>query len=57
MYVCMFNHIMYSLPIRAQVTMITAYTLAPLSLGRNYTEILIEPVYDYRKDGELSGWQ
>ncbi|XP_017493820.1 PREDICTED: UDP-glucuronosyltransferase 2B14-like isoform X2 [Rhagoletis zephyria] len=29
-----------------EVTMITAYTLEPLKLGSNYTEILIEPVYD-----------
>ncbi|XP_017479989.1 PREDICTED: UDP-glucuronosyltransferase 2B20-like [Rhagoletis zephyria] len=32
-----------------QVTMITAFTLEPLKLGSNYTEILIEPVYDYWK--------
>ncbi|XP_067631962.1 UDP-glucosyltransferase 2-like [Eurosta solidaginis] len=33
-----------------EVTMITAFTLAPLKLGYNYTEILIEPVYDYWKE-------
>ncbi|XP_053964603.1 UDP-glucosyltransferase 2-like [Anastrepha ludens] len=33
-----------------QVTMITAYTMASLNLGCNYTEILIEPVYDFWKD-------
>ncbi|XP_054737744.1 UDP-glucosyltransferase 2-like [Anastrepha obliqua] len=33
-----------------QVTMITALTLEPQKLGSNYTEILIEPEYDYWKD-------
>lgn len=33
-----------------QVTLITAFSLAPLNLGSNYTEILIEPVYDFWKD-------
>uniref|UniRef100_W8ASC2 UDP-glucuronosyltransferase 2B15 n=1 Tax=Ceratitis capitata TaxID=7213 RepID=W8ASC2_CERCA len=33
-----------------QVTLITAFTLEPLNLGSNYTEILIEPVYDFWKD-------
>ncbi|XP_053963962.1 UDP-glucosyltransferase 2-like [Anastrepha ludens] len=33
-----------------QITMITAFTLEPHKLGSNYTEILIEPVYDYWKD-------
>nr|XP_036212666.1 UDP-glycosyltransferase UGT5-like [Bactrocera oleae] len=33
-----------------QVTLITALSLAPLNLGSNYTEILIEPVYDFWKD-------
>ncbi|XP_053963689.1 UDP-glucosyltransferase 2-like isoform X3 [Anastrepha ludens] len=42
-----------------QVTMITGLTLEPLKLGSNYTEILIEPEYDYWKDvrdefGEVS---
>ncbi|XP_017479994.1 PREDICTED: UDP-glucuronosyltransferase 2B15-like, partial [Rhagoletis zephyria] len=32
-----------------QVTMITAHTLEPLKLGSNYTEILIEPEFDYWK--------
>ncbi|XP_036332686.1 UDP-glycosyltransferase UGT5-like [Rhagoletis pomonella] len=32
-----------------QVTMITALTLKPLKLGSNYTEILIEPEFDYWK--------
>lgn len=30
-----------------QITMITGITLEPQNLGSNYTEILIEPVYDY----------
>ncbi|XP_036331656.1 UDP-glycosyltransferase UGT5-like [Rhagoletis pomonella] len=33
-----------------QVTMITAFSMAPMKLGSNYTEILIEPVYDFWKD-------
>ncbi|XP_054737750.1 UDP-glucosyltransferase 2-like [Anastrepha obliqua] len=35
-----------------QVTMITALTLEPLKLGSNYTEILIEPEFDIRKDAQ-----
>ncbi|XP_011192570.2 UDP-glucosyltransferase 2 [Zeugodacus cucurbitae] len=30
-----------------EITMITAFTLEPQKLGSNYTEILIEPVYDF----------
>uniref|UniRef100_A0A0A1WUQ4 Ecdysteroid UDP-glucosyltransferase n=1 Tax=Zeugodacus cucurbitae TaxID=28588 RepID=A0A0A1WUQ4_ZEUCU len=30
-----------------EITMITAFTLEPQKLGKNYTEILIEPVYDF----------
>ncbi|XP_054738721.1 UDP-glycosyltransferase UGT4-like [Anastrepha obliqua] len=37
-----------------EVTMITAYTMTSLNLGSNYTEILIEPVYDYLKDIQTS---
>ncbi|TMW45132.1 hypothetical protein DOY81_009787, partial [Sarcophaga bullata] len=33
-----------------QVTMITAFSLENLKLGSNYTEILIEPVYDFWSD-------
>ncbi|XP_073847615.1 UDP-glycosyltransferase UGT5-like isoform X2 [Musca autumnalis] len=33
-----------------QVTMIAAFTLKHLKLGQNYTEILIEPVYDFWSD-------
>ncbi|XP_067631961.1 UDP-glycosyltransferase UGT5-like [Eurosta solidaginis] len=34
-----------------QVTAITAFTLDPSNqLGKNYTEVLIEPVYDFWKD-------
>uniref|UniRef100_A0A1A9V223 UDP-glucuronosyltransferase n=1 Tax=Glossina austeni TaxID=7395 RepID=A0A1A9V223_GLOAU len=33
-----------------QITMITALTLRHQNLGSNYTEILIEPVYDYWND-------
>ncbi|XP_067633316.1 uncharacterized protein [Eurosta solidaginis] len=32
-----------------EVTMITGRTLEPLKLGKNYTEILIEPEFDYWK--------
>ncbi|XP_005189088.2 UDP-glycosyltransferase UGT5 isoform X1 [Musca domestica] len=32
------------------VTMVAAYTLKHLNLGQNYTEILIEPVYDFWSD-------
>ncbi|XP_049308406.1 UDP-glucosyltransferase 2-like isoform X1 [Bactrocera dorsalis] len=33
-----------------EVTMIAALTLEPEKMGANYTEILIEPVYDYRTE-------
>ncbi|XP_013109266.2 UDP-glycosyltransferase UGT5 [Stomoxys calcitrans] len=33
-----------------QVTMVAAFTLKHLNLGQNYTEILIEPVYDFWSD-------
>ncbi|XP_037928661.1 UDP-glycosyltransferase UGT4-like [Teleopsis dalmanni] len=33
-----------------QVTMVTAFSLEDLKLGDNYTEILIEPVYDFWDD-------
>ncbi|KAI8128479.1 UDP-glucuronosyltransferase 2B18 [Lucilia cuprina] len=33
-----------------QVTMITAFSLKDLKLGANYTEVLIEPVYDFWTD-------
>ncbi|XP_011294798.1 UDP-glycosyltransferase UGT5 isoform X2 [Musca domestica] len=33
-----------------QVTMIAAFSLKNLNLGANYTEILIEPVYDFWSD-------
>jgi len=32
--------------------MITAISLQKEDLGSNYTEVLIEPVYDYWHDGE-----
>lgn len=35
-----------------QVTMVTAFSLQHLKLGKNYTEILIEPVYDFWSDGK-----
>lgn len=35
-----------------QVTMIAAFSLASQQLGSNYTELLIEPVYDFWHDGE-----
>lgn len=35
-----------------QVTMITAFSLENLQLGANYTEILIEPVYDFWSDSK-----
>lgn len=35
-----------------QVTMIAAFSLASQQLGSNYTEVLIEPVYDFWHDGE-----
>ncbi|XP_036332574.1 UDP-glycosyltransferase UGT5-like [Rhagoletis pomonella] len=38
-----------------QVTMITALTLAPLKLGSNYTEILIEPEFKYMDLGKDQG--
>lgn len=34
------------------VTMITAFSLSAQQLGSNYTELLIEPVYDFWHDGE-----
>jgi len=37
-----------------QVTMVTAFSLEKEQLGSNYTEILIEPVYDFWHDGEWS---
>ncbi|XP_020802466.1 UDP-glucuronosyltransferase 2B13-like isoform X1 [Drosophila serrata] len=37
-----------------QVTMITAFSLAKEQLGGNYTEILIEPVYDFWHDVKLN---
>lgn len=33
--------------------MITGITLEPQNLGSNYTEILIEPVYDYWAESNL----
>uniref|UniRef100_A0A1I8P863 UDP-glucuronosyltransferase n=1 Tax=Stomoxys calcitrans TaxID=35570 RepID=A0A1I8P863_STOCA len=33
-----------------QVTMVAAFSLKHLNLGHNYTEILIEPVYDFWSD-------
>lgn len=36
-----------------QVTMITAFSLNHLKLGANYTEVLIEPVYDFWSDGKF----
>ncbi|XP_061395083.1 UDP-glycosyltransferase UGT5-like [Musca vetustissima] len=33
-----------------EVTMIAAFTLEHMKLGKNYTEILIEPVYDFWSD-------
>lgn len=36
-----------------QVTMVAAFSLKHLKLGQNYTEILIEPVYDFWSDGNL----
>ncbi|XP_030378430.1 UDP-glucuronosyltransferase isoform X2 [Scaptodrosophila lebanonensis] len=37
-----------------QVTMIAAFSLESQKLGSNYTEILIEPVYDFWHDVKLS---
>ncbi|XP_017015599.3 UDP-glycosyltransferase UGT5-like [Drosophila takahashii] len=37
-----------------QVTMITAFSLEKEQLGSNYTEILIEPVYDYWQDVKMN---
>ncbi|KMY95480.1 UDP-glycosyltransferase UGT5 [Drosophila simulans] len=37
-----------------QVTMVTAFTLEKEQLGSNYTEILIEPVYDFWHDVKLN---
>ncbi|XP_017033157.1 UDP-glycosyltransferase UGT5 [Drosophila kikkawai] len=37
-----------------QVTMITAFSLQKEHLGSNYTEILIEPVYDFWHDVKLN---
>lgn len=34
------------------VTMVAAFSLKHLNLGSNYTEILIEPVYDFWSDGK-----
>lgn len=34
-----------------EVTMIAAFSLEKHNLGENYTEILIEPVYDFWSDG------
>ncbi|XP_017866751.1 PREDICTED: UDP-glucuronosyltransferase 2B13 isoform X1 [Drosophila arizonae] len=36
------------------VTMITAFSLSAQQLGSNYTELLIEPVYDFWHDVKLS---
>jgi len=35
-----------------QVTMIAAFSLESQQLGSNYTELLIEPVYDFWHDGK-----
>ncbi|XP_070066402.1 UDP-glycosyltransferase UGT4 [Drosophila virilis] len=37
-----------------QVTMIAAFSLASQQLGSNYTELLIEPVYDFWHDVKLN---
>ncbi|XP_052842197.1 UDP-glycosyltransferase UGT5 [Drosophila gunungcola] len=37
-----------------QVTMVTAFSLEKEQLGSNYTEILIEPVYDFWHDVKLN---
>jgi len=35
-----------------QVTMIAAFSLESQKLGSNYTELLIEPVYDFWNDSK-----
>lgn len=34
-----------------EVTMVAAFSLQHLNMGQNYTEMLIEPVYDFWTDG------